>query len=187
MFQPSSWQFCPSACKPTEATMSSMMIFIRKRLFNQKPLHSLDDYQRSCKTRKDLEDLVDAMFDTQRLNPKVIAKALKDMNCPFSCHYTRYFVDSILKRHDTSIGTERVRLNFELNDIVDEGQDVVAYGADVTVDMLMSDIGTALGLLLGSLTFLESHQLDFISWFLFRFLSVGHCQLGCNFSICLHP
>ncbi len=108
-----------------------------------------DNKPTSCKTRQDLEGLVSAMFDTQKSNPKVIAKDLKDMNCPFSCHYTRYYVNSVLKRHDTSISVDRVRLNFELNDIADEGQDVIVYGVDVTVDMLMSDIGTALGLLLG--------------------------------------
>ncbi len=93
------------------------------------------------------------MFDRQQTNPKNIAKALKDMGCPFSCQYSQYSVESVLKRHDPRIETDVVQLNFELIDVVDGGQSVLAYDVDITLDMFMSDIGTAFGLLLGIIPF----------------------------------
>ncbi len=55
-----------------------------------------------------------------------------------------------MKRNDPRIGNNHVRLDFELSDIVGEGQEVIISDIDVTLDMFISDIGTAFGLLLGT-------------------------------------
>ncbi len=91
------------------------------------------------------------MFDRLQNNPDVIAKELLGMNCPFSCQYVSRSVVESLKRHDPRIGGSLVRLDFELSDIVDEGQDTVISDVEVTLDMFISDIGTAFGLLLGKI------------------------------------
>ncbi len=106
---------------------------------------------RKCQSRGDLEQMVDVMFDRLQTNPDIIAKELAEMGCPFSCHYVSHSVTLTMKRNDPRIGNNLVRLDFEARTgIVDEGQDVVISDVDVTLDMFISDIGTAFGLLLGN-------------------------------------
>ncbi len=110
----------------------------------------MDKELRPCKSRKDLEALESLAFDRLPNDPANIAKALKEMGCPFSCKYTSFSVVSTLKRHDTRIGANKVRLHFQLVDnLVEHGQDIVVSDVDITMDMFVSDIGTAFGLLLG--------------------------------------
>ena len=131
LFDASSWLFCPSSnsCRST---------------VNESPTQL-----RSCKTRKDLENLVSVAFDRLQDNPSEIANALKEIGCPFSCQYIQHSVKSVLKRHDPRIGADKVRLHFQMDDIIEEGQNIMESDVNVTLDMFISDIGTAFGLLLG--------------------------------------
>ncbi len=54
-----------------------------------------------------------------------------------------------MKSHDPRIGANKARLNFKLVDNSDEGQHNMVSDVDITLDMFVSDIGTAFGLLLG--------------------------------------
>ena len=105
---------------------------------------------RTCQTRQDLLRLVDVMFDRSQTNPDIIANTLSEMGCPFSCQYVSHSATLTMKRNDPRIGNNHVRLDFELSDIVGEGQEVIISDIDVTLDMFISDIGTAFGLLLGT-------------------------------------
>ena len=106
---------------------------------------------RPCKSRHDLENLKNIAYDRQQTNPATIAKALMDMDCPFSCTYIEHSVVSVLKRHDVKIGPDKVRLTFKLVTNVEEGQGIMVSDVDISLDMFVSDIGTAFGTLLGKL------------------------------------
>ncbi len=128
-----SWQFCPE-----DNTCSSSY----NRTQSPAAL-------RDCRSRQDLERIVDTMFDRLQTSPDIIAKKLTDIGCPFSCSYVSRSVELTMKRHDPKISDSRVRLVFELSNVEEEGRDVVISSVDVTSDMYISDIGTAFGLLLG--------------------------------------
>ncbi len=100
-----------------------------------------------CKTRKTLEKLTEVYFDRSKMNPKLIASTLVDIDCPFSCRYIDHSIELSYKKTDATLGKDVLQLSFHADD--DSSWKTTIKDLDYTYDMLASDYGAIFGLLLG--------------------------------------
>ncbi len=105
---------------------------------------------KSCSSRETLDFLVKEFFDLRKTNPRVVAKKLFEIGCPFSCHYRDFRVELVFKKHDLAMPSNRLRLTFDLVPEKDSGfERDLEKDLDYTLDMFISDLGNGFGFLLG--------------------------------------
>ncbi len=81
------------------------------------------------------------------MNPRLLASELKDIGCPFSCHYIDYKIELVYKKIDTQINPDVLQLTFYMDD--KSSWQTTVKDLDYTHDMLASDYGAIFGLFLG--------------------------------------
>ncbi len=119
------WEFCQGDCKSGDNIKSSNM----------------------CTSKDDLHKYLQLFHDKSNTNPQIIAERLYSISCPFRCDYKEYASQLVYKKHEVSLGEDKVRLVLEF----DAKTDVSNFVRDLlyTTDMFVSDIGSIFGPLLG--------------------------------------
>ncbi len=101
-----------------------------------------------CNSRETLDLLIDEFLDLSKTTPKVIAEELFKIGCPFSCHYQKYSAKLLMKKHDTTMAPDHLRLTFEWSQETSMVENL-KKDLDYTLDMFISDVGNGFGFLLG--------------------------------------
>ncbi len=101
-----------------------------------------------CKSRETLDLLIDEFLDLSKTTPKVIAEELFKIGCPFSCHYQKYSTKLLMKKQDTKMAPDHLRLTFESSQETSMVENL-QKDLDYTLDMFISDVGNGFGFLLG--------------------------------------
>ncbi len=105
------------------------------------------DEASTCKSRRHLELLIDEFLDLSKTNPRVIAEKLASIGCPFQCHYREYMAELLLKKQDSTMSSNRLRLVFEIPTL--DTTKNLRKDLDYSIDMFISDLGNGFGFLLG--------------------------------------
>ncbi len=136
--------WCPTATYMDNSTVPDYWQFC----YDSECKHKTDmDTDRHCESRDSLEKLVDFYWDRSRMSPRHIAKELKAIGCPFSCHYIDYNIELVYQKSDTTLGPGVLQLTFHLDK--DSSWQTIVKDLDYTYDMLASDYGAIFGLLVG--------------------------------------
>ncbi len=123
-----SWEFCKENCSRTVGSFGATEPDL-------------------CESKDSLHKYLQEFFDKSQTNPRVIAKSLKDIGCPFKCQHKEYVAQLVYKKHDDRIGADRARLIIEIDSETDVQN--IYRNLLYTLDMFVSDIGSVCGLILG--------------------------------------
>ncbi len=106
------------------------------------------DIAQQCQSREDFEALLTLIHDKWRTNPTDIAKDLSQNGCPLPCEYNDYQADLLYKSYDSNLGPDKLRVKLQFQTTEDDIERLTEH-LNYALEMLVSDVGNAFGLLLG--------------------------------------